>query len=543
MKVPDLSRSTYLQTRGRSGVTGRLSLIGRTLVLAILTTSLVAPGTTAKGHPQGADREPAGDALSTSIGPDYAPGPLVVSAANPRYFTTESGSPKVVLLSGSHVWNNFEDGLGPGLACAESAEANDYDAYLRFLKDHGHNFIRLWRWEHVKSQAPGAPFHLCMTPQPWLRSGPGSASDGLPKFDLSTFDQGYFDRLRGRVVAAGNAGIYVSIMLFDGFCLIVCPAPDNVEGHPFFVGNNVNGVSITSVVDYEVLPLEADIQALQAAYIRKVVDTVHDLPNVLYEVANESAGDADDPAVGDSTDWQYWVINTLKAYERQKGYERHPVGMSFQIASHYPIGPSGLPQQPVGARPNDSLFNSPADWISPGFEVEYFTDPWFTDPPENLGAKVVLSDTDHYASGTGDAIWAWKTFFRGHNPIFMDFGIMDAGDPLPNWEPARDAMGDILRLSRKVSLVDLEPQGSLSSTGYVLANPGDEYLVLQPSSSGESFTLDLRTGRYAVSWFSIDGRRTEKVGRVLVDHDSAVAFEAPFASGGPSFLHLERIGP
>src|SRR3712207_7249271 len=48
--------------------------------------------------------------------------------------------------------------------CADAPERNDYDAYLRFLKDHGHNFIRLWRWEHFKSQAAGGGFHLCMTP-------------------------------------------------------------------------------------------------------------------------------------------------------------------------------------------------------------------------------------------------------------------------------------------------------------------------------------------------------------------------------------------
>jgi hypothetical protein len=39
-----------------------------------------------------------------------------------------------------------------------------------------------------------------------------------------------------------------------------------------------------------VLPLDARVRALQEAYVRKVIDTVQDLPNVLYEVANESSG-------------------------------------------------------------------------------------------------------------------------------------------------------------------------------------------------------------------------------------------------------------
>lgn len=173
---------------------------------------------------------------------------------------------------------------------AATPERNDFGAYLAFLKDHGHNFIRLWHWEHFRSQSPGRDFHLCMTPQPWPRTGAGTASDGKPKFDLSRFDQAYFERLRWRVTAAADAGIYVSVMLFDGWGLHLSPAPDNIKGHPFHAANNVNQVAIGSIVDYQVLPLDPGIQAIQEAYPRQVVDTVHDLPNVLYEVANESSG-------------------------------------------------------------------------------------------------------------------------------------------------------------------------------------------------------------------------------------------------------------
>jgi hypothetical protein len=52
---------------------------------------------------------------------------------------------------------------------------------------------------------------------PWPRTGPGTALDGNPKFDLSKLEQGYFDRLRQRVIEAGDRGIYVSIMLFEGW--------------------------------------------------------------------------------------------------------------------------------------------------------------------------------------------------------------------------------------------------------------------------------------------------------------------------------------
>jgi hypothetical protein len=43
------------------------------------------------------------------------PGPLVVSTANPRYFTVASNDGKAVYLTGSHMWNNLHDGMGPRL--------------------------------------------------------------------------------------------------------------------------------------------------------------------------------------------------------------------------------------------------------------------------------------------------------------------------------------------------------------------------------------------------------------------------------------------
>jgi hypothetical protein len=304
----------------------------------------------------GSSRGDAGPTMSTSsrplTGADAAAGPLVVSAANPRYFTIGSDDAddrRVIYLTGSHIWNNFHDGMGPGSDCANTPGQLDYDAYLEFLEDRGHNLIRLWRWEQFKSQAAGGQFHLCMTPQPWTRTGPGEASDGRPKFDLDIFVRAFFDRLRDRVIAAGDRGIYVAVMFFEGWALHLSPAPGHVEGHPFHATNNVNGIGITSILDYQVLRLDPRVQALQEAYIRQVIDTVHDLPNVLWEVANESSGGGSvDPAFaealgqqgspewGDSAEWQYWVIDVVKSYEAEMRYDTHPIGMTMQFPVREP---------------------------------------------------------------------------------------------------------------------------------------------------------------------------------------------------------------
>jgi hypothetical protein len=477
-----------------------------------------------------------------------ADGPLVVSALNPRYFAiaTDSGE-RVVYLTGSHVNNNFHDGLGFGPECAPEPERFDFDAYLAFLDAHGHNFIRLWRWEQFQGYLGPADVHFCMTPQPWARVGSGEAKDGKPRFDLSQFDEAYFERLRDRVVAAGARGIYVSVMFFEGFSLHLTTVPDNVEGHPFHVRNNVNDVAISSIIDYQVLPLDPQIRALQETYIRKVVDTVHDLPNVLYEVANESSGmDAEsvqmpdgtaiDTPIGDTTQWQYWVIDTVKDYERSRGYDPHPIGMTFL----YPV-----PDQHAA---NDPLWASPADFVSPGFDdAEMPGDSrWLSDPPANDGTKVVISDNDHYSPFAVDALWAWKCMLRGQNPIIYDLGIVAGIDPDPPppgtppyaaLEPARYAAGDTRAFAERVDLAHMEPRGQLASTAYALANPGVEYLVLQPDDDAE-FTVTLEPGTYTASWYAVTTRATLDADDVTVDATSPVTFRHPFDAPTPAVLHL-----
>jgi hypothetical protein len=493
-----------------------------------------------------------------------AAGPLRVSTKNPRYFSVPStdGTERAVYLTGSHIWNNLQDGMGPGSDAPAAPERFDYDGYLRFLSERGHNFIRLWRWEQFRSQAAAGNFHLNMTPQPWERTGPGVAKDGQPRFDLERFDPAYFERLRDRVVKAGEAGMYVGVMLFDGWALHLSPPPDHIEGHPFHNLNNVNGISAASIDNLQVLPLDTRIQGLQEAYIHKVVDTLHNLPNVLWEVANESTGDGsvtrefaeylgmkEPPVWGDSTEWQYWVIDVVKRHEAARGYDSHPIGMTMQ----FPVRDQ--------TRVNEPLLRSRAEWISPGYDDEMFTEGrhpmapgsppsrWYAEPPPADGTKVIISDSDHYAPGQGNALWAWKSFLRGHHPILMDFGLVGglaSGDAAPPesglppfdfYEAARFAMGDTRRYAERVHLVDMEPRVDLTSTPFALANPGSEYLVLQPAAG--PFTVEVARGTYAAEWHGVTTRATATDDDVTVEEPERVTFSPPFKDQ-PAVLYLRR---
>ena len=442
-----------------------------------------------------------------------AAGPLRVSSSNSRWFTDPSG--KAVYLAGSHIWQNLQDsGLIIRGATSNPPPRFDYDGYLNFLERHNHNFFRLWRWEVTRwtDRYTGNEVKHA-TPHPWLRTGPGLANDGDPKFDLTRFNPQYFERLRSRVKAAGDRGVYVAVMLFEGWEI---QFTDGWKHHPFHAANNVNGIEADingdgSALEYNTLSntdMGRRVLELQQTYVRKVADTVNDLDNVLYEIANE--------AHGDSTDWQYRMIRFVKEYEASKP-KQHPVGMTFQYKG--------------GA--NAGLYASPADWISPNPGEPSRS--YIENPCSDCTSKVVVSDTDHLWGHTGgDNIWVWKSFTRGLNVLFMEELL-----PSPTWQDsARQAMGQVRRFADRMNLVAMRPDEKLSNTRYCLADPGREYLVFQ-SNKGE-FTVDLSAakGPLRSEWFNINTGRA--IQGPQVTGGGVRTFTTPFP--GPAALYLKSAG-
>jgi hypothetical protein len=439
-----------------------------------------------------------------------ATGPLRVLASNPRWFTDGSG--KAIVLTGSHTWQNLQDnGLIMRGAVQNPPPVFDYPAYLATLEHHGHNFFRLWRWETPRWTDKFTNEVKYARPHPWQRTGPGTATDSEPKFDLEKFNPAYFDRLRDRVKAAGERGIYASVMLFEGWEI---QFSDAWKCHPYHLPNNVNGIEGDSdgdgtALEYNSLrddPMGKRVLALQEAYVRKVIDTVNSLDNVLYEIANE--------AHHGSTAWQYHMIRFVKEYEARKP-KQHPVGMTFQ----YKGGSNRI------------LNQSPADWISPnpGDAKESYRD----DPCGTCAAKVVVNDTDHLWGHTGgDNIWVWRSFMRGLNVLLMEEML-----PSPTWQDsARQAMGQVRRWAAKVDLAKMKPEDKLGQTGYCLADRGNEYLVFQHNKGEFSIDLSDAKGRFVSEWFDVNHDRI--LPGKAVEGGASRTFTTPFP--GPAVLHIRR---
>ena len=436
---------------------------------------------------------------------------------NPRYFTDNSGRP--VYLTGSHTWASLQDiGMPP-------IPRFDWSQYVAMMTANNHNFIRLWHWSQAAWGA-WTPDKILFDPLPYARTGPGTALDGAPKFDLTSFNPAYFTRLRERVKDARDQGIYCSVQLFQSFSehkqwSKYSPWP----AHPYNGANNIQRFDAEKPGTGTVDLARADVREMQARYIKKTVDTVVDLDSVLYEVINE----------GGEKDWDWWVVDFVHRYEAGKGV-RHPVGLT------------GFSSENL-----EQLLTSPADWISPGAKDGSFK----TDPPACDGRKVSITDTDHLWGHGGTPAWVWKSFTRGHNPI-----LMDPWDPIPGgnqrenwterpgypgrdvnkrdhwiWDPVRRAMGHSRTYALKMDLAAATPRNTLASTGYCLASPGKEYLAYLPEGDEVEMDLSEATREFTIEWMHPVEGRTTPGGKVKGGRKETIFVPFP----GPAVLYLKAV--
>ncbi len=435
-----------------------------------------------------------------------------VSSENPRYFADDQG--KIVYLTGAHTWRNLQD-----LVVPDGISSFDYQAYLKFLVRHRLNFFRLWRQEEAFSD-----------PLPYLRTGPGLALDGQPKFDLNQPNPAFYSRLSHRVAEAERHGLYVAVMLFQGWSIERKDSKrqeDPWAMHPFHRDNNVNGVDGDHDHDgegRETHTLEDPaLFARQLEFARLVVDAVNGYGNVLYEIANEST-----PA---SIAWQEALVRAIHEYEAAKP-KRHPVILSA----------------PWGNRTQD-LWASQAEAVSPGLPIPGMPAyPYREDPPANDGRKVIINDTDHLWGIGGTRAWVWQSFTRGLNPIYMD---PYSPEVLPHFyqmvQETRDqvleAMGQTRMVAELVPLSRMTPRADLCSSRYCLADPGRAYVVFVPSSSGlenaASVSVDLMSAAelFDVRWLNLErGTWTGEVRRLP---GGKTTFTVPF-EGEAVLLLLSR---
>lgn len=419
---------------------------------------------------------------------------LSIHPKNPRYFT--DGSDKAIYLGGHQIFVDLQDNSFNKTFIRNKKSILDWDKYLAFLRDNNFNYVRNWVIWSTGSGSMAPVNNAVAFPMPYQRArGYGKAKDGKDKFDLNQFDDVFFQRMRKRCEDLQKCGIYVSIMLFEVYGFLdgeACGNPKQTlwDGNVFNKANNINGIHI----DYDgngkgiefFYTKDKRILGLQKKYVKKVIDTVNHLDNVFYEIANEL----------EAQEWQYDMIKFIKRYEKTK-VKQHLILMSAGGRTR-----SGGWKQ-MG---REAVINSPADcfavagsWQSGSYRRK--------ESPANNSSKPGIIDMDHVAPGSNDVGFVWSAFTRGYHFNLYDKPFESPKAEGPEWECVRRNVGQTVEYAKKLDLANVSPMNHLSSTGFCLANPGNQYVVYQPVNN--SFTVsDLRAGRlYYYEWYNTTQHR------------------------------------
>ena len=218
--------------------------------------------------------------------------PIKLHPDNPHYFLFR-GRPTLLITSGEHY----------------GAVLNldfDYIRYLDTLQSYGYNLTRTFTGTY--REVPGSfgitGNTLAPSPgnyvSPWLpSSSPGAPNEGR-KFDLTKWNQAYFDRLKDFCAQAGKRGIVVELVLF-------CTMYNDAVWHasPMSSRNNVNGIG--NVGRNEVYSgKDTRLLGVQKAVVQRIVSELKDFDNIYYEVCNEPY-----EREGLSKDWNDGIIAAI----------------------------------------------------------------------------------------------------------------------------------------------------------------------------------------------------------------------------------------
>jgi hypothetical protein len=199
--------------------------------------------------------------------------PIGKHPANPHYFVYR-GRPLVLVTTDQHYGAVINRDF-------------DYVPFLDRLREYGMNLTRIYPGGYVELKdqyAPGNP--LGPSPDryilPWRKSGETGASPhlGQYKYDLASWDNAYFKRLRDYVHQASVRNIIVEIAFFNGMY------DDRWAAQPLYHANNIQGVGILDFKQFTTFADKALVD-VQRKYVEKVASELYDFDNVIYDISDE----------------------------------------------------------------------------------------------------------------------------------------------------------------------------------------------------------------------------------------------------------------
>ena len=407
---------------------------------------------------------------------------LSIYPTNPAYFQSADGKPIVMI-------GDYE--ASPTAPTGTPIDPNfDYQIFFDTLGDNGLNFAKLWIFYGVEaeydSETPFDEYHR-FNILPYLRTGPGLASDGRPKYDLNQFNPYYFERVAAACAAARERGVYLHLVLIDGWIFRI---PALWKFHAYNRANNVNGVD----GDPKDTGMSTDpergscslgntrVLEVEKAYLRRLLDAVNDFDNLLFEVSNENYY---------NLEWELSIAKFVHEYE--KGKPRQHLVMPLDLPDHDYGGVT------YGAEAKNDHTKSWKTWDLAQLHDRLLAARGLKQP--------LIYDTDGIESNDNPVQRKgfWTAFVSGGHVDYTDYSFQPeiGGDERGRRRAElRRQLGYLASFTRQIHFWEMHPADLVrSGDAYALASRG-EAVVYLPGGGSVDVNLGEMAGSLSAKWYN-----------------------------------------
>ncbi len=392
----------------------------------------------------------------------------------------------------------------------------DYKKYLQATAADGMNTTRLFTGAYIEKLGDFGIAKNTLAPVagrlvlPWQRSATVGYALGGTKFDLTKWDDAYFNRLRDFVIEARQNGVIVEVNLFSAHYA------DGWKYSAFNPKNNVNKTD--SIASSLVNTLQnGNILAYQEAYVRKIVRELNGFDNLYFEIQNEPWAEQTDIVLrrdeyGSEKDWR----STLQVVsQRSNDWQR-------QVARWIKDEENRLPTKHLISQ-DVSNFHYPITDADPNMSIFTFHYALPEAVSENYHLNKVIGFNETGFAGRSDSTYrrqAWRFLMAGgglFNQLDYSYSVgaetgQDTTYSAPGGgSPALRAQYKILKnFFGKLNFIQFRPDQSV-----VTAAPGAMTKALSDGRSqwviyyepmavkAHDLTLNLPKGNYQAEWTDV----------------------------------------
>ncbi len=418
----------------------------------------------------------------------------------------------------------------------------DYISYLNELKVNNLNYTRIFTGMYVES--PGAfgiekntigvkPNRLLT---PWARSTEPGYFLGGNKFDLNKWDPEYFKRLKDFVKEASKRGIVVEVTLFTSMY-----GNDGWKSSPFNQINNINKTDSLERKNVHTL-LNKNIGMHQIKMVQKIVQSLNEFDNIIYEIQNEpwadngeKVGNTSQPDPSNeawhatleipnkrSLDWQTVILNTI-AMTEQFLPKKHLIAQNFANFDQN-LSEVQIPKK-------TSIYNFHYAHANAAIQ--------------NLKLNKVLGFDESGFFGQTDSVYrrqAWRWMLAGgglFNNLDYSFSVVKPDGTEVQKAPGggspayRKQLKFLKEMILKLDLTTTKPDSniikSLSKTTitHCIRDDSNSYLIYLERGGKANLELSLPTNKYDCIWYDPKNGSLVKSFQLTFAANKKILFDSP----------------